>query len=1149
MSFLDRLKQAAAFAARTSPIGTVASLVKKAAPVVEDKLSNVRSNAAAAQALQNAQRATTAMPGGLKRRIAEEVLIKPAARAAAAVGLETTNRLSGQKREIADTPLSRQVLSGPLSSGYAGEQGGQVVDVSEQLKRIGRGEGDAGKLAKAVESKTGIKSKYTAPLIGIGALALDINPVPDAKDATKTGVKLLDAGTGLLKNIPYGEGKVLNHVDLLGVLKKAGKKVDDASTIVRRTDGKVRLLPQTQVASWLQKNPGSEVVSDVGAVAKAFGYKNAKEYAADGTKLSFTQTDKNMRARAGLPQAVADTKQTKPVEQMDIGNFVDGYASKIDDPYKAKDAINFDGDPMDALGQTLAVVKKLTDDGSEEAMLAKNALLQQFETSGNARKVGQLQRLMREFYKENPKSFMFEVDSELLNLNRTRQARGLPRIELPEETRKAIQDLVDRAAKEPKGSLTADALFAQASKLVGQRLPIGVARGLSSWFKSSILSSPATAVINIAGTLAPMPVEGVARGLQRTLGNAFTKATLGVKGSAGSSAKNALSSATEAAKTLATDTVRGTNSFGDYTEGIGQGAKTFFTPDKIRSPRDLAVAVGDGMERISKITTGLSDIPARAAYKTQRIEEITKLAQEAGEDISNPRIQQLINERADFETDFRFFTNSGALSDLFAGLNRGIRRAAKNRESAAARGTMEFFADAMLPFVKVPPNLISRGVVDYSAVGFFKSLYKFGKALKNRKGLSQFDKVVAAREFQQGATRGLVGSALAVGVALGGHELGVMTFGRSDKDKLADVQSAQRIPPYGLNVEGLKRATLTFFEEMGSGKTREEAWEAAKSAGVMQDGDSWIGYDAVQPLAIPVAAVGKWLESGESNESLDWVDKFGKSADAVAKSILGRPIFTNFKTLGSAAQTPTDSVASWVGNVVAGLVTPGALSFVAQATDQKDGKGIVRETFSGSIGESIANRIRSRVPGLRNDLPQAVDLGGNPLTTDSPIGSALGRDLAPQSVSTPPALAIGQKLYEETGETVAIPTRIDKRGSRYNVDFNLSSDDLVKARTIYGKATEAKLKQLAQDPEFLGLTRKQQADKLSREYADIKGRIDAFYVAKELGVTTDSVSWYKWKDVFDNLNERKDALGRNVFFNLSSADKATVVKRLLEQQQ
>lgn len=1160
MSFLDRLKQAANTAVRLGPLGSVArsvDAIKAAAPVVQrvaaTPLVQRAANAQAEVMRRTSNAITPAMP---LARAAQELVVKPAARAAAAVGLETSNRLTGRRDSIADSPLSRQLFAGPLAGGIAGEQGGQVISASEQVKRIREGQGGAGKLSKKIEEKTGLKSKYTAPLLGIGALALDINPVPDAKDATRAGAKFLDAATGLTKNIPYGQGKTLNQVDLLNVFKKFGDKIDDASTIVRRNDGKITTLKPAQVTSWLGKNQGAEVVGTVGDVARQFGFKDAKEYVEEGSKLNFTKTDANMRTRAGLPQAIADTKQTKPVEALNINKFVDSF--KVDDPYKAKDAIDYDGDPMEALGQTLAVVRKLTEDGSESAMLAKNALMQQFETSGNARKVGQLQRLMREFYKENPKSFMFEVDSEILRINRVRKAQGKTPVVIPDETRKTIQGFVDQAAKEPKGSLTADSLLAEAGKLVGQRIPVDTAQALSSWFKSSILSSPATAVVNLAGTLAPMPVEGIARSLQRTVGNAFTKATLGVRGSTGSSAKNALTAASEAAKTLAVDTKKGINSFGDYTEGIGQGAKTFYKPEKIfgdgklRSARNLAVTVADGMERVSKLTTGFSDIPARAAYKTQRIEEITKLAQEAGEDIADPKMQQLILDRADFETDFRFFTNDGVLSDFFSGLAQGLKSKAKNRKTALGRGAQKFFADAALPFVKVPPNLISRGVVDYSPIGFFKSLAKFGSAVKNRKALSQFDKVVAARDLQQGASRGAVGTALTFGVALGGYELGVMTFGRSEKDKLADVQSAQRIPQYGLNADGFKRATMTFFGSLADGKTREEAWEDAKASAAMRDGDSWISYDAIQPLAIPVVAYGRMLESGDETQDMGAVERFGKSVNAVAKSLLGRPIFMNFKTVGSASQDPASAVAQFAGNVVSGFLAPGALSFAAQATDlqfdKEDGvRGVVRETFSGDVLENIGNRLMARIPGLRQTLPQSVDLAGNPLFDDAPIAKALGRDLAPQSVSTPATVAAGQKYYEATGETVAIPTRIDKKGERYGVQFSLSSDDLVKARTAYGKATEARLRQLASDASFTRLTPQQQADKISREYAEIKGRIDAFYVAKELGVTSDKIQWHRWKDVFDALNEKKDALGRNIFYNLTSEQKAQAIKALLSQ--
>lgn len=1225
MSFLDRLKQAASFAVRTSPVGTAADLIRKAAPVVEDKLANVRAENTAVRSLNNAQRARTLMPGGLKQRAVEEILIKPAARVAASLGLETTNRITGKDLEITDSPLSRSAFSGPVSTGYAGEKGGQVLSASEQVKRIGKGEGDAGKVAKFIEGKTGIQSKYTAPLIGIGALALDANPVPDAKDATKVGTKLLDAATGLTKNIPFGQGKVLNQVDLLNVFKgKNAKKINDLSAVVRRADGKVTTLKPEQVTSWLQKNPGAEVVDTVGNIARQFGYKDAKEYVSEGSKLKFTQTDANMRTRSGLPQAVADTKQTKPVEALDMEKIVGGY--DVGDPYKAISTIDFKhGDPIDVTGQALAIVKKLSEDGSEAAMQAKNALQQMLETSGGARKAAQVMRLMQEFYKQNPRGFMFEVDATLARLNKERKAAGKGAIEISKEVRDQAEVLIKQAAELPKGSLEGDHLFAEATKLIAQNLPVDTAKAIGSWFKSSILSGFGTLGVNLAGTLSPIPVEGAARLLSRTVGNAATNIVFGVRGAsklpnpleaarAGyNAAKNygyskvtgavdseasllfrkrageelakifgydplrALDAGTEAAMYFGKDIAKGTDTFTDHSKGIGAGTKTFYSKLDVSHPiasaqkflanpiqsvkdafssehkvRQAGLIVGDIVERTAKTTTGVSDIPAKHAYRTARLDEIVRAYEAKGIDMTDQRNVLQAFDQAEKETLDRFFMNDTWLSRLSGGMQRAVRAMGPEGDGRAARfgrDTANVIADYVIPFTTIPFNLAGSAIVKYSPINMFSALYNMSKLMDAKAAGDTIQMINQARDMQTKWTRGAMGSLAASSAFLAAY-LNVATFGKSDKDKISDLNSSMQLPDFAFNFSATQRAWQAFSKALGEGKGQLEALKLARQ-GAWQEGDQLSSYAAVQPFAL------SWATMGASSKAyLENDDKGGHVIDdvlydggeAFAKTFFSQPMFTNLRQFGTVTNSPADTGAKWIGGVVAGHV-PAFLRDVAAFTDRNEqGQGQLRETFTGNLTEGVWNQVKNRIPGLRQTLPLAIGADGNPVVNDSPGLALFGRDVAPRQIDTPLAAQVGQKLYEATGKTVAIPAILEKRGDRYNVEFNLSAEDLSKARLIYGKATEAKLKQLAGDPKFQALTADDQAEKLGREYSDIKARIDAYYVAKELGVTDSRVPWYKWEDIFSSINEKKDSLGRNLFYNLSTSKKREVINALLKKQ-
>lgn len=1075
--------------------------------------------------------------------LAQEALLKPALRAGATFAVTGAELATGKEQKIPDSPLSRSLFNGVLSDGVSGEKGGEVRSLSSVFKGISKGEGFGGDIAKFGQEKLGIDPRISAPLIGLGLVASDLNPIPDPKDATNVARKLpgLLDDAGRLLNVTTDAGKVINQVDLLNSVRKVASKVDDASAVVQRADGALRVLPQKQVATYLARNEGAEVLSTVGDVAKRLGFSDAKTYADEGAKLldvkKISKTDDFLRRKTGLDPKESAAITTKPYEPVPIKANIEAKAAEVKNPIEEAATITIKS--QNDLEQAAAVFRRLMDDGSDSSRQAANVLLSRVADSPMSSEAGRFLRTMQELRARMPKGLVDEYTDALKRVNETRLAAG--KAEIPVDPRTAEQlDLIGmRLNRVPEGSMEANALMSEATGLFKRAVPQGLGDRLGSWFVSSILSGPATGVAQLFGYGTMLPAEGASRVLQGTLGNLATKTLFGVQSAAQPQTLKGLGAGYDAAKAMGSDFLRGTNSFTDSTS-LERGAKNFQasaerfdaalrSKNPARIAEEAGVAVADVTERLANLFSNV-EAPARGMFQMNRLTELESLVAKAGQDVSDPVVQRWIIDQATKETDFRFYTNPGWLSKKINGLRKVLGEGSQ---------ADKLLSKIVVPFATVPANLLSRGVVDYSPLGFAKTIGSFAKLVSGRKTLSSLDKLALAREFSQSASRALVGTGIYGGAALMA-ELGVMTFGRDPREKVADMQSAQRIPMLGLNVSGVKRA----LEALTKGSN----FEDIKGAAGWQNGDTWIDYGNVQPLAPGIALAGSIYNSVKEDPSGDLGSKVARSVDATLKGILGAPMFTNFRLAGNAAQSPSTTIERFVGNVVAGLLTPGYLSFAAQLGDQEKGKGIVRETFTGNLGEGILNNLKNRIPGLRQTLPQAVDLGGDKVYNDSAIMSSLGRAISPQSIEVPATAQVGMNLLDTTGSTRAIPTRFDKKGERFGIDYALDAKDLVWARSVYGKATDAALRQLLNDPAFRAKTTVQQESAISEKYSEISGALSGFFAAKEIGAAQEhkDIPWYKWDAIITDIRRNKDAQGRVIFDVLRAEDKKKMIANYLK---
>lgn len=153
-------------------------------------------------------------------------------------------------------------------------------------------------------------------------------------------------------------------------------------------------------------------------------------------------------------------------------------------------------------------------------------------------------------------------------------------------------------------------------------------------------------------------------------------------------------------------------------------------------------------------------------------------------------------------------------------------------------------------------------------------------------------------------------------------------------------------------------------------------------------GNKWVSYDKVEPLSTVLGTVADGFESWNKLKREGKDAELGDMAKVVFQTV-GQNVFNKTFTeqLGNmmmALQQPER-----YGNAFTQILNPLVPSVVAQAAKYQD--PMKRDVKGENLVETLTNPLRARIPGLREQLPQAYDMLGNPVeaaTTTSGVAKA-----------------------------------------------------------------------------------------------------------------------------------------------------------------
>lgn len=536
----------------------------------------------------------------------------------------------------------------------------------------------------------------------------------------------------------------------------------------------------------------------------------------------------------------------------------------------------------------------------------------------------------------------------------------------------------------------------------------------------SMLSKPATAARNLVGNMVYDPVEAVSNNIGVGLDMLLSKYT-GTRSVAAD--KSYLSKAKR--KGMGEATLKSyietgldasvSNAQGKYETGgsrsfkmTGNFLERFLSTWEKYS--NYAMVTSDQMQK--------GGIQAEAQRGIDALEAKGKVAKGA------------LDGRAEETARERTFQNEGKLAQA-----TGVVRRALNVFSIKdKRGGSFGVGDLILPFTNVPGNIASAAI-QYSPAGFINAGAEVVKVLNKAKAgtLTASEQAKAVTDFGR-AFNGTMG--IAFFAVLAGA--GIMNVaGDDDKDKEA-LEKSEGVSGTQLNLSALNR------------------WIAGEST-EWRDGDDLVSIGFLDPINAQMT-YGALLADCYKDEGLTFANVAGGNLESAFQSVMDLPAMSQFQEIEnslkySKADTTGGKLADATFRYGASQATsfvPNVVSGVAQGVD-----GTVRDTYNGdTVWENSLSAMKSKIPGLRETLPAALDNWGQEKKyTGTAAENFLNATLNPGSVTKYRTSAVNQELYRlgENNDIKYPEKKAPNSGNRDGEKVSLDQDERRQYQMAYGQ--------------------------------------------------------------------------------------------------
>lgn len=236
-------------------------------------------------------------------------------------------------------------------------------------------------------------------------------------------------------------------------------------------------------------------------------------------------------------------------------------------------------------------------------------------------------------------------------------------------------------------------------------------------------------------------------------------------------------------------------------------------------------------------------------------------------------------------------------------------------------------------------------------------------------------------------------------------------------------------------------------------------------------GDRWIGYAGIEPLHTILSLTANTMEAIK-NGQLQGKELEGYAKDfykVIKASFLDKTFTEGLANIMSAVEDPNQVPAALAA--VSNGLTPNILNNIARIEDK-----VAREVRDPETFTWIMNNLKSRVPGLRQELPVQYDVAGQPRQ----VGST--GELLTGFINRPAEQTLAQSFFNNPELKIMMPSR-----TVYGVD--LSGPQYERMSKMMGEMTNIVAQSFAANPGFQRLPDSLKAELFTNVVSQIRSNV------------------------------------------------------------
>ena len=525
-----------------------------------------------------------------------------------------------------------------------------------------------------------------------------------------------------------------------------------------------------------------------------------------------------------------------------------------------------------------------------------------------------------------------------------------------------IQRRVNQASKLPEGR-DKYILLAEIAERIQSKIPPKPGEGLKAFARTSMLLNPKTIGRNILGNAVIVPnhiiSDFVGTGIDKAISKKTGIRTTGVFDlkALGGAKKGLYESFDDFRRNISTREI-GNDRF--EIQGSGRSFYENHT-GKFATTRN---AINKALNGLDRVTGFLLEAGDRPFYETWFINSLNN--QMRLNNVTSPTAEMI--EIATDEALQRTWQDNNSYTKVVSSVRNGL-----NKLNVKGYG----LGDMVMPFVKTPANL-TKAVVDFSPLGAINA------ALKTSQFKKDLTKGVATAKQQREVVKawsqvitGTLGMAIMTVMANAGVLSG---GGDDDKDVRAFEQNILGIKPYSIKI-----------------------------------GDTSYTYDWTQPLGTSAAMVTDTVKSLKN--VTDTEGKVGavlKGAQSGASVLLEQSFVSGIRNLFEEDNLINALIE--VGLNEPSKFTPQFLGQIAQIQDDTARTSYVYN----DIPKTAANKVKAKIPGLRQTLEPSVDVLGREVKTNNSVGNVMLNPANTAFARTTKGAEEMYRVYQSTGDKASI---------------------------------------------------------------------------------------------------------------------------------